>query len=104
MVSTLSPFIITASFDTHPPHRRRRSRRCLVEQRNRQVLPGYGYIETTTRLDVDPRDNRKDVHERALARCRSLQIPSSPGMFCRQQILEGLRRVFPSEGMRADDA
>lgn len=52
---------------------RRRSRRCLVEQGNCQVLPRYEYMETALRFDPDiGGDNRKDVHERPLARGRSL--------------------------------
>jgi len=34
---------------------RRRSRRCLVEQGDRQVLPRYGCIETTLWLDLNIR-------------------------------------------------
>lgn len=56
------------------------------------------------RIDLNTRcDDRKDVHECSLACGRSLQIPPSPRMFCRQQILEGIRRVFPAEGMHRDD-
>lgn len=68
-----------------------RSRRCFVEQGDRQVLPRYGCIETTLWLDLNMRQiNRKDIHERPLGRCRSIQIPSSPRMFRGQQILEGI--------------